>query len=113
MDADLYWMGHKHGSISRKFTRVYVSPTGNMRVKSQRACMSAGYKTRVGFENPNIDGDIADFSEQFYGTTEQGAQWCVVDVSQDLRTNATGYQDGVRWSLSDSPQMLLEALSAK
>lgn len=111
-DADLYWMGHKHGSIGRKFTRVAVGPQGHIYTKSQRACMSAGYKSRIGVENPNVDGDIADFGEQFYGTTEQGAQWCVLDVRHGSSQHSRDFERHIRWSISDSPQMLLEAASA-
>jgi hypothetical protein len=98
-DADLYWIGHKHQSIGRRFTRVSVGPFGSLKVKEQRAVMSGGYKAGISTEDPGEHGDKADFGEEFYNTSQQGAQWLVIDVD----ASATLYNRGIRWSVSDVP----------
>lgn len=98
-DADLYWIGHKHQSIGRKFTRVSIGNHGVLRVKQQRAVMSGGYKAGVNMENPALHGDVADFSEEFYQTSQQGAQWLVIDVD----SRGKQFDNGIRWSITDVP----------
>jgi len=107
-DADLYWIGHKHNSLGRKHTRVSVGTGGKLLVKQQRAVMSAGYKTKLQYEDPEVMGDIVDFSENFYNTTEQGAQWVLAEVNLHYETTSTGFVNGLRWSVNDSPSQLLQ-----
>jgi hypothetical protein len=101
-EADLYWIGHKHGSIGRKFTRISVGSGGRLKARQQRAVMSAGYKQGFHVEDPGADGDIADFGEQFYSVSEQGAQWVVVDLLGNDFSNSAGWDGGMRWTVADS-----------
>jgi len=78
-DADLYWIGHKHQEIQRKFTRVHLGAMGKLLPKPQRAVMSAGYKKQYTHEDPDADGDTDDFSDTFYGLSQQGAQWVFIE----------------------------------
>lgn len=59
-EADLYWIGHKHQSIQRKFTRISMGSKGRLKVREQRAVMSAGYTRQIADEDPSLNGDIAD-----------------------------------------------------
>jgi len=105
-DADLYWLGHKHNSIDRKFTRISLSSAGRVMVKQQRGVMSAGYKQQLALEDINESGDIADFGETFYRVSEAGAQWLLVEARCSADTTSTGFVDGIRWSVCDSPAQL-------
>jgi hypothetical protein len=102
-DADIYWIGHKHNQMYRKYTRVSLGPKGRLQVRPQRAVMSAGYKRQILEEDPEADGDVADFGEQFYSVSEQGAVWITVDVATQPRTTSTGYVYGMRWTVADQP----------
>jgi hypothetical protein len=109
-DADLYWLGHKHQSIQRSFSRYTIGSKGKLYERKQRAVMSAGYKARLTTEEPDAFGDIADFGEQFYTTSQTGAQWVLIEA----RTNAVdggtlGFVRGLRWSVLDSPYPLMGA----
>lgn len=106
-DADLYWIGHKHSNISRAFTRVSIGAKGKLKVKPQRAVISAGYKKKLSVEDPFNDGDIGDFGEQFYSLSEQGAQWVLIESDSHYHTNSAGFVNGLRWSIADSPYQLL------
>lgn len=110
-DADLYWIGHKHSSIQRKFTRVSLSSRGIVYVKPQRATISGGYKKQISFEDPHEDGDVADFSEQFYGLSEQGAQWVYIETDKHYHSE-NGFIGGVRWTIADSPYQLMSEKAA-
>ena len=99
-EADLYWVGHKHTNISRAFTRVYLNRGGTIRVRKQRAIMSAGYTKQLQEESPNNDGDIGDYGETFYQVSEAGAQWAMVKIVQ-------GKNQRLEWSTFDSPMALL------
>ena len=107
-DADLYWIGHKHGNISRGFTRVSLGAKGKLLPKPQRAVMSAGYKNQYTYEEPDIDGDTDDYSESFYGLSEQGAQWVLIESEKQMRDYG-GRVNGMKWSIADSPHQLLAA----
>lgn len=110
-DADLYWIGHKHTSIARKFSRVSISGHGKVFVKQQRAAISPGYKSKITEMNPADDGDIVDFSEQFYGIQESGAQWVLIENrTKAVGAESKGYVRGMRWSLSDSQDQLIRSL---
>jgi len=106
-DADLYWIGHKHSGISRPFTRVSLGSQGRLRVRQQRGVMSAGYKRQFSLESPEHNGDIADFGEQFYQLSQTGAQWVYVEAHRKALTNSSGWRDGLRWTVADSPAVLL------
>lgn len=106
-DADLYWIGHKHSDIMRKFTRVSLGSRGKLRVQPQRAVISAGYKRQLSVEDPYNDGDIGDFGEQFYSLSEQGAQWVLIESDSHYQTTSAGFVNGLRWSIADSPYQLL------
>jgi len=107
-EADLYWIGHKHNSIGRKFTRISVGSGGRLKARQQRAVMSAGYKHGFHIEDPAEDGDIGDFGEQFYSVSEQGAQWLVVDLRSTHTTNSAGWTNGMRWTVADAPEVIGE-----
>lgn len=106
-DADLYWIGHKHTSIERQFTRYSMSSQGNLIKKPQRGVISAGYKKQLTVENPNMDGDEDNFSERFYQVSEQGSRWLLLETLDGSGTTNTGYINGVRWSVFDSPYGLI------
>lgn len=109
-DADLYWIGHKHQSIQRAYSRYAVSSHGTVYERRQRAVMSAGYQARIVTEDPDEYGDIADFGEQFYGTSQTGAQWVLLEGKSNAVDAAPGYVRGLRWSVLDSPYPLIQAL---
>lgn len=109
-EADLYWVGHKHGSIQRAFSRFSLTPRGNLFERKQRAVMSAGYKTKV--EKAEIiddedDYDVASFSETFYNTSQTGAQWVLLEArSNAVDGESNGFVRGLRWNVLDSPYPL-------
>ena len=99
-DADLYWLGHKHQNIARAFTRVSLNRKGTIKVRKQRAIMSAGYTKQLQEESPNDYGDIGDFGETFYQVSEAGAQWVMAKIVQ-------GKNRRLEWSTFDNPMALL------
>lgn len=107
-EADLYWIGHKHQSIQRAYSRYSVGAKGVVYERKQRAVMSAGYKARITHEDPDADGDRADFGEQFYGSTQTGAQWVLLEArAAKGPTPVGGFVRGMRWDVFDSPNALL------
>jgi hypothetical protein len=108
-DADLYWIGHKHQSIQRAFSRYSIGSGGKLYERRQRAIMSAGYKSRLTTEEPDVFGDIGDYGEQFYNVSQTGAQWVLIQYSAD--SNSRAYTRGIRWSVMDSPYPLLQTIS--
>ncbi len=108
-DADLYWIGHKHQSIQRSFSRYSIGNGGMLFERKQRAVMSAGYKSRLTTEEPDVFGDIGDYGEQFYNVSQTGAQWVLI---QYITNNVCkSYTRGIRWSVMDSPYPLLQTIS--
>lgn len=107
-DADCYWIGHKHQSIDRNFTRFYLSSRGVLKKRQQKGVISGGYKKQLVEVNPGVEGDQDNFSERFYGVSQQGAKWVYIETWEGSGTNdVEGIEGGLRWTVFDSPYPLL------
>lgn len=72
--ADVYWLGHKHTSISDNSLRMgYLNKEGTLETKQRVAFYTAGYKGKLEPAEYDKDGYILNWGEEnFYGLEGQG-----------------------------------------
>lgn len=73
-DADVYWMGHKHKSISDDDAqRRYLTPDNKVGVRRRLAFFTAGYANGFVEHDYDEDGYILSYPEErFHGTSSSG-----------------------------------------
>ena len=65
-DADLYWMGHKHTSITDDgIKQLYCDREGQIKVREKMAVFTGGYKLAATLDKDYMEsGYLNDYSEE-------------------------------------------------
>lgn len=81
-DADIYWLGHKHTSITDKPQQVYLDQRGNICAREKRAFFTAGYQGCYAQEDYS-DGYRISYEDRHLTTTTIGHALLRVSVDSN------------------------------
>ena len=85
-DADIYWIGHKHTSITDNgLSRARLNRNGDIIIDRKLALFTAGYKKAVQ-QVDYKDGHKLSYSDRFYSMQAQGYGLIEIDLSGDNLT---------------------------
>lgn len=83
-NADIYWLGHKHTSITDNgIQQARLDKNGDIVIDKKLALFTAGYKKAVS-QRDYSDGHILDYSDKFYGLQAQGYGLIEIKALTDL-----------------------------